>query len=177
MLTGLASAVPRSSDESLDPGTPGDLDRLIRSMTVGLRRILSGERREDVPELLRIPRVCRDVTAREGPLSGLDGVSILPSMLEVSSRLDRGGNFPSFKSYRLTEGSVVARCAWRSARVMLFRLDPWPVLSSVRIVLRLASRCTVTGAMVGSAAMELGALGAWFDLPPVIKLIPVALDV
>jgi hypothetical protein len=124
-------------------------------MTAGFLLMLSGDNKDEVMDGLRTLRVC--IEGARGCL-GLVGLMRLSSILEVSSRFDLGGSFPSFRSYKLVDDSTVERWAWRSALLLiLFRLEPMPPLSSVRRVLWLASLCTVTGAIVGSTAIELGA--------------------
>ena len=50
----LAAAVPLSSEESLEPGYLGDRDRLILSITTGVRLMSSGCSMDDVAEGFRI---------------------------------------------------------------------------------------------------------------------------
>lgn len=88
---------------------PGDLDRLIRSITAGLFRMLSGDSIEEAIDGLRSPRVFSGAIDPVAPFTGDRGASILPSILDVSSLLDLGGSFPSRRSYKLSTDSALLK--------------------------------------------------------------------
>ena len=69
LFIGLATAVPRSREESREPALPGDCDRLMRSIAVGRLRIVSGDSNEDPADEFRMCLVLRAGKVGTGLLS------------------------------------------------------------------------------------------------------------